>query len=374
MKVLHIITSLGSGGTEGMLYRLIQESSDTVEHSILCIKKGGKYESFFNEAGIDVLVLNLGFPSFFKAIINLFKFSLKKKKQGYQIITSWLYHADFMAWFIKLFFGFRGLAWNIRSSHLQRQKISINNIFYLKFLSVLSNIIVNKIISCSRSAIEIHKKIGYRDIFTYIPNGYFIDKNKKFIKDYKNYEGIFRICMIARWHPQKDFETIFQALDLFKIYNIPFHFTIAGNNTDSKNLELFALLKKYSLENFCSMLGEVDDVDTIYKKSHVNVLSSSFGETFPNVLSESMLNFTPCISTNVGDSQEILSKVGFIVPIGDFRAISDALKEVHDMLTQHNDIYLEYCLEGYNKVYLNYNINHVSKIYQDLWKSLIINE
>ena len=61
MKVLHIITSLGSGGTEGMLYRLIQASSDSVEHSIICLKNGGKYETLCEKDGLDVIVINMKF-------------------------------------------------------------------------------------------------------------------------------------------------------------------------------------------------------------------------------------------------------------------------------------------------------------------------
>ena len=90
MKVLHIITSLGSGGTEGMLYRLIRASSDSIEHSIICIKKGGKYESLFREAGNEVLILNLSFFTFPKAIIKLCKFNLTKKNKDKIISCSFI--------------------------------------------------------------------------------------------------------------------------------------------------------------------------------------------------------------------------------------------------------------------------------------------
>ena len=53
-------------------------------------------------------------------------------------------------------------------------------------------------------------------------------------------------------------------------------------------------------------------------KSHVNVLCSAYGEAFPNVLAESMLNLS-CISTDVGDASIILSDVGEL-PIGDYKA------------------------------------------------------
>tara|TARA_Y200000002_G_scaffold131739_1_gene108553 strand:+ start:36573 stop:37688 length:1116 start_codon:yes stop_codon:yes gene_type:complete len=371
MKVLHIITSLGSGGTEGMLYRLIQASSKSVEHSVICLKKGGKYESLFKKDGLDLIVIDLKFSSLIKGIIQIYKFSLSKRKQGYQIITSWLYHADFVAWFVKLICRYKFLAWNIRSSKLQRRRLSFKNWLNFKILAMLSHFGVNKIISCSKATLEIHKKIGYRDdIFTFIPNGYFIDQNKYFNKEFKNYDGIYRICMVARWHPQKDFENLFKALSLLKS-NISFHLKIAGSETGPDNQEIVNLLKKYKIEKFCTLMGEVDDVQTVYQKSHVNVLSSAFGETFPNVLSESMLNFTPCVSTDVGDANNILADVGFIVPVGNSKALADALKENHSILKDQNDLYLESCVKGFEKVRINYNIYDVARVYYDVWKSLV---
>ena len=372
IKVLHIITSLGSGGAEGMLHRLIQASSSSVEHSVICLNKGGKYVTLMRNNKIDVLVLNLNFYSSFKGIVPILKFALSKRKQGYKIITSWLYHADLVAWFVKLICGFEGLAWNIRYTKLQQGRPSLKNWFILKILSILSNFKVNKIISCSKTAGEIHKEIGYKkEIFSIIPNGYFLDKEKQFIKEAKEYKGTYKICVVARWHPQKDFENIFQALDLLKLSNINFHLTIAGNRTGPDNEELVALIKKYKLEKFCSLLGEVENVNDIYLNSHVTVLSSAYGEAFPNILAESMLNYTPCISTDIGDAAIIISDVGFIIPIGDYKPLTDALKENYRILKYENEVYLNNCVKGFEKVRLNYDIKSIARNYRDVWESLL---
>ena len=58
MKILHIITSLGPGGAEGMLYRLIKSTSNSIEHSVICLNKGGKYVSLMRDLNVDVLVLS----------------------------------------------------------------------------------------------------------------------------------------------------------------------------------------------------------------------------------------------------------------------------------------------------------------------------
>tara|TARA_B100001093_G_C26800247_1_gene1003033 strand:+ start:300 stop:1418 length:1119 start_codon:yes stop_codon:yes gene_type:complete len=372
MKILHVITSLGSGGAEGMLYRLIQASSDTVEHSVICINKGGKYVSFLREAGIDVLVLDFKFLNLLKVLSHLLQFSRSKKKQGYLIITSWLLHADMIAWFIKFTCGFQGLVWNIRNSKLQRGQPSFKNWLLLKILATLSHYGVNQIISNSNSAREIHKKLGYRfDNFSIIPNGYFIDINKKFIKKYKKYDGIYRICIVARWSNQKNFENLFKALSLLQISNIDFHLTIAGYQTGPDNHELTSMLKKYKINKFCSLIGEVNDVDNIYMKSHVTVLSSSYGEAFPNVLAESMLNFTPCIATNVGDTSDILEGVGFTVPIEDSIALADALNKYLNILRDEEDIYYSNCIKCFEKICRYYDIKDIARSYKNLWESLI---
>lgn len=371
MKVLHIITSLGPGGTEGMLYRLIISSKHSVEHSVICLKKGGKYVSLLREAGLEVLVVNINFLSFLKAVFQIYKFSRIKKKQGYKIITSWLYHADLVAWFVKLFCRFDSLVWNIRSSTLQRGRLKFKNWINLKILALISHFGVNKIISCSRTAIDIHKEIGYKkNIFKFIPNGYLINKTKKITKDLKEFKGTYKISMVARWHPMKDFENLFEALCLLLNNNIHFNLTIAGSNTGPDNKELIKLIKKYKIEQYCNLSGEVEDVDKIYQTSHINVLSSAYGETFPNVLAESMLNFTPCISTDVGDSKYILENVGYIVPLGNSKALAEALKKNYHILTKENDIYIDNCIKGFKKVCFNFDIQVVKKYYQDAWETL----
>ena len=372
MKILHIITSLGPGGAEGMLYRIIRSSSNDVEHSVICLNKGGKYVSLMREANVDVLVLNLNFSSSYRGIIPLMRFALSKKKQGYRIITSWLYHADLVSWFIKLICRFDSLIWNIRYTKLQSGRPSLKNWLILKTLSILSNYKVDKIISCSESACKVHKNLGYKkEIFQVIPNGYFLNQDQKFDINLKNYNGIFRICIIARWHHQKDFETLFQALDLLKYNKIEFHLTIAGSNTSLDNNELVALLKKYKLNDHCSLLGEVNNVTEIYRKSHVNVLCSAYGEAFPNVLAESMLNFTPCISTDVGDSSVILADVGQIIPIGDYKALTNALIEKCRILKDENDIYIKGCLVGFEKTSKRYDIKNVNRDYINVWESVV---
>ena len=75
-----------------------------------------------------------------------------------------------------------------------------------------------------------------------------------------------------------------------------------------------------------------------------------------------MLNFTPCISTDVGDSKYILEDVGYIVPLGNPKALAEALKKNYHILTKENDIYIDNCIKGFKKVCLNFDIQIVKNI------------
>ena len=71
---------MGSGGAEGMLYRLILASKNSVEHSVICLNHGGKFVSLLRENNIDVLVLDFNFKSSIEALLKLLMFSQLKKK------------------------------------------------------------------------------------------------------------------------------------------------------------------------------------------------------------------------------------------------------------------------------------------------------
>ena len=103
-------------------------------------------------------------------------------------------------------------------------------------------------------------------------------------------------------------------------------------------------------------------VNEFYNLVDVNISTSKFGEGFPNVLAESMLTNTYCLSTDVGDSNYILDKFGYVFDIGDYQALANQLLKLessHEYKSLNNNM-RKYIID-------NFSIKIMLKKYNKVW-------
>lgn len=313
MKLLHIITSLGDGGAEAVLTRICLYEPE--KHIVISLMDEGKYGKVLEDAEVSVYYLNLNPSNIdFKKIIKLYNLI---KKINPSIVQTWMYHADLLGGITAKLAGVPKIYWGIRHSNLEKGNIKKSTYFIMKICAVLSSLIPKKIISCSREAIYSHISQGYKkDKFELIQNGYDLDKFRpnKDLKIKFDFDKPI-IAMVARYDIQKDHKNLFKALSILKDKDIHIHTILVGTGMTKDNKELLSLISTYNLdlEKDLTLYGRCDDIPALMNSIDLHVLSS-LGEAFPNVLAEAMACGVPCVSTDVGDAQEIVNKYGWIVP------------------------------------------------------------
>jgi glycosyltransferase involved in cell wall biosynthesis len=168
----------------------------------------------------------------------------------------------------------------------------------------------------------------------FIPNGIDIKKFKKehalgvplraewSIREHEKLVGI-----VGRLAPMKDYQTFLMAAAQVQSSNFnQVRFVCIGDGRAEY---------KQSLQEFSKNIGANviwaglrNDMPAVYNALDLLVLSSKFGEGFPNVIAEGMACGVPCVATDVGDCKIILGETGRIVPPGNAQALAEAIKQL----------------------------------------------
>ena len=371
MKVVHIITGLGDGGAEHALFKICKYDIAN-KHLVISLKGPGKYFSLLSKLGIKVYCLNVRFFSIHKFIflIKLLR-SLKP-----DIIQTWLVHADFLGSIAARLAGIKNILWNVRYSNIEIGKAKLTTILIIKILSILSYLIPKFILIVSKKAKKIYEVIGYnKKIFKFIPNGYDlsilkINKIQKinFRKKIKIKKNVPLIGNVARYDPQKDHLNLLNALSLIREKNTNFFCVLVGSNVDQNNIDLISVIKRLKLSNHVKLLGQHSNISKVMNGLDIHVLSSSYGEGFPNVVAESMACGTPCIVTDVGDSALIVGKTGWVVPPKNSIKLAKAIEKA--LYEKNTSEWNKRCNKARLRVKENYNISKMVRLYNNAWSKV----
>lgn len=374
-KILHLITTLSSGGAEGMLYKLLSHTSrkDLFKHSVVSITGMGTYGMRLKDLGIPVYCLNMLDGNFgFGGIAKLYHLL---KKQRPHILQTWLYHADLIGLIIGRLSSVPKILWNVRCSNVDFKYYAKTTRLIFAMLSRLSRF-PDAVVINSKAGKLFHIKAGYNPgNWEVIPNGFDIERykpNKKIRGGFRKLLGLgesdFIVGMVARYDPMKDYSNFFEAARRLCVVFPNVYFVIAGRGINKGNDDLNKMILKNGLNENTFLLGERDDLSDIIPAFDIGTLSSSFGEGFPNVLGEYMSCGVPCVSTNVGDSSNIIGNTGIIVPPNNPEALAKAWL---DLLAMTPEQRTELGMKARQRIVDKFSISKVVENYEKLYFEML---
>jgi glycosyltransferase involved in cell wall biosynthesis len=323
MKVLHIITAFDDGGAQAVLYRFVTADKKN-DHQVISLMDIGSYGDRLLKLGIPVYSLDM--PGARLTIGGLIRLHRLIQQIDPDAIQTWMYHSDLVGSIIARLAGKKVIVWGIHNTNLDPAQTPLTTRLTVRACALLSGAIPQKIISCSQDGIRVHTAIGYKSKkMVVVPNGYDVsefspkseDRNR-LRQEWNITEDTTLFGMVARWDPQKDHPNLIAALaQLRDRATLPWHCILVGSDLNGNNQELVALLAQHGVKDCVSLLGIRNDIPAVMNALDLHVLSSSYGEAFPNVVSEAMACGTPCVVTRVGDAALIVGDTGWAVPARD---------------------------------------------------------
>lgn len=373
--ILHIISSLGEGGAEGVLFRLCKHDTKN-KHIVITLTSEGKYTSMLRDENVEVIHLDMPVGRLsFSGLYRLYRL-LKNAKPC--VVQTWMYHSDLVGGVIARLAGIRDIVWNIRHSSLEPSKTKRSTLYVAKISARFSSWIPKKIICCAEVAKLAHVNLGYAPSkFEVIGNGYDLGLFKPqlvrdSIREKFNIDPSTPVLgMVGRYTPEKDHKNLFYAINKLGLKGFYPFLVLAGNGMSSDNDELVNLLTKFNISERVILMGSVNDIPNFMNQLDLHILSSS-SEGFPNVLAEAMACGIPCVSTNAGSAQYILGDCGWISPIKDSTALSN------DILTALEEFESKKMWETrkascVSRVRDNFSIEAMVDKYNSVWDSTEIN-
>jgi len=374
VKIVHVINSLNDGGAEAVLYRLCSHDRRN-QHIVVSLSDKGKYGEILSKIGIQVEVIR--FPSFWSAPSALLNLVTSLRSFKPDVVQTWMYHSNLIGGFAAWIAGNKTIFWGVHNTTLKFGKSKTSTIVLVRVSAYLSYWLPSRIVACAQSALVMHQRIGYSSVkLRFIPNGYDLTEFKCLLSEGFNLRASLRIppdtpligC-VARYDPQKDHANLLCALAFLRSWGVSFFCILVGRNMDHTNIELSAQVKDLGLRDQIMLLGPRDDIPALMSAFDVHILSSSYGEAFPNVIAEAMACETPCIATDVGDAAAMIGDCGWIVPPADAEAlavaINNALLEVNTLSWQIR------CSAARRRILDSYSVEKMVLAYEQHWREAV---
>jgi len=364
MKIVHLITSLGLGGAEKQLKALVNVKLEksSLKHIVISMQDEGVVgRELVKNPNITLYCLNL--HRSLKGLWKLYQILVCEKPDGLQ---TWLYHADLLGLIVGKLARVPRIMWNIRCSNMDLSHYSKKTTSIVRMLRFASRF-PDAVVTNSRAGQEFHTALGYNPRrWVCIPNG--IDTHlfqpnpairKKFRQSLKVPNNAIVIGMLARVDPMKGHAIFLKAMEHLSHTHTNLYCFLAGKNTDKVTWDIIPP------RLYC--LGMMKDAPAFLNSLDIMVLSSAFGEGFPNVVGEAMACEIPTIVTDVGDAAALVQDPNQVIPPGDADKLALALERLLTLSSAQRKTIGQ---RGRQKIMSSYSISLMQQRYTTFYETL----
>jgi glycosyltransferase involved in cell wall biosynthesis len=367
VRVTHIITGLGVGGAETMLARLISALDASIESTVICLSSGGPMADRIRAMGVRVDVL--GLPTGPRALLGLPRLAHMLREQRPSVVHTWLYHADLLGGLTARHCRVP-VIWGLHGSTLEAKSLGYSTGLVVRLLAKLSTAVPARIVSCSQVGLRAHQAGGYDGKrMLVIENGFdtqLFQPSLQFREEARrswHYDDELVVGHVARFNPVKDHETFLKAAGIAMQREPRLRFVLYGDNVTRQNAKLVSWARSAGVLDHCSFLGREPAVERRLPGFDL-LVSSSKSEAFPLVLGEAMASGVPCVTTDVGDSAEIVGDSARVVPPSDPAALADAIVRAVQLDASARDAQIS---AGIARIRDRFALSRVAERFRDLY-------
>lgn len=356
MKILHVITSLTTGGAEHLMVDLLPRLRDLGNEVELLIFDGTR-TAFYEELeqkGIKIHSLGIGGNVYHPR--NIFK--LRKFVSKYDIIHTHNTACQLFAPIAKMLKCSKAKLVTTEHNATNRRRGK----WYLKPIDKWMYARYDHIICIAdQTYSNLVDHIGLKSNISTIYNGVDVNKFLNPIKDISK-QGHFIITMAAAFREQKDQDTLIRAMTELPHY---FRLHIVGDGTRRVILE--QLVSELGLTKRVDFLGIRTDIPMILKSSDVIVLSSHWeGLSLSSI--EGMASGRPFIASDVDGLHEVVIDAGILFPHGDYKQLAKEIRQLCNNPVHYNVVARE-CQERAKL----YDISVMAEKYNETYKNILDN-
>lgn len=352
MRILHVITSLRTGGAEKLVTDLVPRLIERGHQVDVAVFDGIGTPFMARLKGVGCKVISLGKSMY--SPIHIIR--LIKLMKGYDIVHTHNTYPQLYAAIANIFVKTK-LITTEHSTNNRRRKYAI-----FRILDQWMYDQYNQVICISYKAYEnLRDYTGQDENISVVYNGVDVEAFHNALPISIETSGKFVIVMVASFHWQKDQDTLIRTLALLP--RNEFELWLVGDG--NRRLVLEKLAAELGVKDSVKFWGIRSEIAQILHAADVTIMSSHFeGLSLSSI--EGMSVGKPFVASDVDGLHEVVEGAGLLFPHQDAEALAKLLQKLKDDKDYYDKIALA-CYERAKK----YDIDNTVNSYESLYKYVL---